>query len=421
MSRVVVALVVLLSLLVGGILTRPAAAGDGEVRPAPREPGSYVLRIEDGAVTRLGGPDSTAVLSPDGTMAAVATRSGPDAGVRVLELATGRVSFPLMSEAGEADAPVWSPDGQLLAFRFARFGRPDPAARPPSGLYVVAPHTYEAINVLPESLIFGTWAPDGRSITGVMFEEIDEGFHWRIVSVDVATGAVVETVVDPATAYCPSALAWSPDGRRLVIQGGSFRQGCGDVDYMGLWLWDAADRELRRLTSGALYILPQWTTDGRIVARRIGGVDLANPQAVLPDAIVLLTVDGVEQLLATAEPFEFPFVPYHETAGRTVIFWQAGCDTGAVFAVDLGSGEVRRLSDPGVVAASPRLAPDGRSVAWVAVRPDGSDLQLATTDGSEVSTVLAGAPELDLTGWSGDGRLLSFTAGTPPLVSCPGQ
>ena len=412
-NRVVSALLVLLSLLVSIMLARSASAGDGKPQPAPREPGSYVVRVGDQTVTRLGGPDSTALLSPYVTMAAVATRSGPEAGVRVVELATSRVSFPLLSEAGQVDTPVWSPDGQFLAFRFRRFGRPDPAAVPPSGLYIVAPRTYEAINVLPDSTVDWTWAPDGRSITAVELEPMDEGFRTSIVTVDAATGAVVETVLDPATAYCPGALAWSPDGRWLVFQSGSYRQGCGEPDHWGLWLWDARDRALRRLTSGAPYIRPQWTADGRILARRIG--------TPLLDTIVLLSVEGAEAVLAAAAALPFPFVPYHETAGRTVIWWQPDCDAGAVFAIGLDGGDLRRLSDPSVVAVSPALAPDGRSVAWVADHPGGSDLQVAATDGSTVRTLLVGAPGLALTGWSGDGSLLSFRVSTSASLSCPGR
>ena len=421
MKPPIAVLVVVGLLLAGGVPSGAVRAGGKGAQQAPREPGSYVLRIEDSTVLRLGGPDSTAVLSPDGTMAAVATRSGPEPGVRVVEFATGRVSVPLMSAAGQVDTPVWSPDGAFLAFRFARFGPPDPAAAPPSGLYIVAPRTYEAINTLPDSLTSWTWTPDGRAITGITFELADERPQWSIVSVDVATGAVGQTVLEPTASLCPTAPAWSADGRWLAFASGSFQQACGEPGTAGLWLWDAAGGEFRQLTRGAIYYPPMWTSDGRLLARRLGGRDPANPQGPpLPDPIVLVALDGSERVVGTTLSRTFPFMPYEETAGRTVTFGLAGCDEGAVFAADLAGGSPRRLSDPAVAAASPKLAPDGRSVAWVAFRPDESDLQLAATDGSVVRTVLVGAPGLELTGWSGDGRLLSFTIGMPALQPCPG-
>jgi Tol biopolymer transport system component len=419
MRGLVVVPLVLCALVIAGS-RESAAAGAGDPRPAPREPGSYVLAVTDSGVTRLGEAGSVAVLSPDGALAAVATPEGAEAGLRIIDLASGAVSVPLASEAGRVDTPFWSPDGRLLAFNFGRFGRPDSAAVPPTGLYIVDPRTRETVQVFRDPPLIWTWGADSRSITGLTFEAGDDGARYGIVDLPIDTGAAPRTLLEPSTTICPTAFAWSADRRRLAFQSGAFRQGCGETEALGLWLWEASTGSVRQLTRGALYVGVAWTADSRILSRRIGSFDTSGARpAARPDAIVLVDPDGAETMLAAAPATPFPFVPFQETAGDTVIYHEANCNAGAVFAVTLAGSAPRRLSDAAVAAAVPRLAPDGRSVAWVAALPEASDLQIARTDGSGTRTLLAGAPGLDLTGWSGDGRRLTFTVGETGALVCP--
>src|SRR5262245_52074189 len=105
-APLLIALFVVLGTLPGG----RAAVSDGGL--APPEPGSYLLKVQDVSVRRLGGPDTIAVLSPDGTMAAVATGGGGPAALRIVTLATNEVSDVLVTDQGAVRQPVWSPDGR---------------------------------------------------------------------------------------------------------------------------------------------------------------------------------------------------------------------------------------------------------------------------------------------------------------------
>jgi Tol biopolymer transport system component len=276
--------------------------------------------------------------------------------------------------------------------------------------------------VLRDTPVIWTWGPDSRSITSMTFDFSGEPTTYGIVDIAVDSGEVRRTLLEPSESLCPSAFAWSPDARQFVFASGVYRQGCGDPDLFGLWLVDPAGGGPRRLTSGALTILPRWTADGRIVARRIGGFDVADPAAGPgPDSIVLIGTDGSERVIAPVERALFPSWPYLEVAGGVAAFGSAGCARGSVSSVDLAGGGPRRLSDQSVATLTPALAPDGRAVAWVAEHAGGADLVLAATDGSGERALLTGALPIDLTGWSGDGRWLSFTVREGPLTleECP--
>src|SRR5262249_37556685 len=155
-----------------------------------------------------------------------------------------------------------------------------------------------------------------------------------------------------------------------------------------------------------------WSADGRVLARRMGGVDSsATPVRLLQDAIVLVAPNGTEQTIGVADGATLFNPPYQQTAGRIVAFGVLGCDSAAIYAA-ASDRTGRRLSPLGATIGSAALAPDGDSVGWVQFEGGGGNLVIALTDGSGVRTALAGAPALDLTGWSGDARLLSFSVGT---------
>lgn len=88
------------------------------------------------------------------------------------------------------------------------------------------------------------WAPNGTQIALQAFD----GEHRALVSVDYATGEVVQLTEGETTA-----VAWSPDGKRLAYVKGS-------DDIGTVWLQSFPPAEERALGPGGLDL--RWSTDG---------------------------------------------------------------------------------------------------------------------------------------------------------------
>ena len=182
------------------------------------------------------------------------------------------------------------------------------------------------------------------------FNAQDNLGHWAIYTLP-ANGGRIQHV----TSSQGSALAWSPDGRKLVFDDVVAPPPACDDGCTDLFLVSADGTERRRLTHGASSLgparAPTWSANGRWIA-------FFRPNLLRGDGAGIYTLSAAGQRLR----------------------------------------RVTRLS--GV----PAWSPDGRWIAFTGdsgriyrVRPDGSDLRLITRHGT-------GNVE-----WSPNGKKLSFT------------
>jgi dipeptidyl aminopeptidase/acylaminoacyl peptidase len=256
--------------------------------------------------------------------------------------------------------PRWSPDG--TRFAFLDDGEPDGAQ-----LFVRWLDTAEATQITrvekaPSSY---KWSPDGKAIAFVMRTPPDEG--WKI------------DLPKP-----PEGAKWTEKPR--VIEGIYFRQdrrGFMEEGYLHLFVVDAGGGTPKQLTSG------KWN-----VGARTGGLEYG--------AGIDWTPDGQEIIFDGLMEDDDPSTLYRRSH---------------LYAVNVATDEVRRLTFHEGPWTGPVVSPDGKHVAFTGFRWTGQtyrvdELYVIGIDGSDQRSL---TPKLDRSPydlhWASDGSGIYFAAG----------
>lgn len=307
------------------------------VKPRSEEPFDFVKEVvlgsRDGRYYNLGhaldGPVRPAV-SPDGTRLALVTY---DEGTSEQRL----VARPLDASAGDErvlsrglwyGAPVWSPDGSLIAITIATSGdhalylvRADGSAAPrrlasilwgvverschtpmwsPDGSEVTFADGNDVTSFVIDTGVvvrrtFGTesgqhrcharWSPDGTAIAFTRFGPGDEGVIERVER----TGGAAVTLAPVFWSPDAGQLRWSPDGTRIAyvdVVGGNF--GVTQLMLVGA-SGSPAPRVLATISAAASAGQPQWSPDGSTLlyvdwdaATQRGAIMTVEPAASTP-------------------------------------------------------------------------------------------------------------------------------------------
>jgi dipeptidyl aminopeptidase/acylaminoacyl peptidase len=228
-------------------------------------------------------------LTRDGRRLVVETWS-QDTGSRdlwSLDVASG-VSTRLTFEPLEANSPVWSPDGQSIAFGRVLGNPPDVGVRSLDGSRV------KTILALPGVQLPRHWSPDGRLIAyeDYMASRRDQRQVW-LVALDGQHRRFHEV---PASVYNPR---FSPDSRTLAFV--SEESGRPEVYVAPL---DGGGLQRRLSRAGGL--LPRWRADGHelFFFQPDGMMVAVDPAVEAPPPHLLFHVDGV-----IAFDFDFDVAP----------------------------------------------------------------------------------------------------------------
>ncbi len=166
--------------------------------------------------------------------------------------------------------------------------------------------------------------------------------------VDTADGEVrqigygLETMISPA---------WSPDGRSLAYVSLSGRSKLATLDAAGAWEGEVEPVEL---TDGALEVdEPAWSPDGVTIAFTVTTENGDNEIWTIP------AQGGEPQLLlGNAEG------PSFSPDGERLAFVELGERESAIAVLDLGSGDITRLTDPADRGITPQWSTDGSQIAY---------------------------------------------------------
>jgi Tol biopolymer transport system component len=409
----------------------------GKAPGAAREATSFSL------VTDQPGVESDPALAPDGKSVVYVAEVNGQYDLFLLRVG-GRNPAPLTPDSPVDDwQPVFSPDGERIAFRSEREG---------GGIFLMDP-TGESVRRVSDFGFDPSFSPDGREIAvgtvGFQFpmERSGRGSLWAI---DIATGRKRE-VARPSDAVQP---AWSPHGTRIAYWGLLRDSGQRDIFTVAA---DGSEIETGGVAvteDAPLDWSPAWAPDGRHLyfGSNRGGtmslwrvpIDEATGRSLgPPEPLTLPTLwSGRYSLARDGKKVAFESLDWRSTLhrvafdeaaektvgaplsvfqstgrpirdhrispdGQWVVFSRSGVQED-LFLTRMDGSQYRRLTDDAFRDRGPSFSPDGRRIAFYSdrsgayehwtIRPDGSGLeQLTRRQGGSSNFPL----------WSPDGRRIA--------------
>ena len=378
-------------------------------------------------------------LSPDGKWIVYAGEGDGHRDI-YLQSTSGQTPINLTRDStADDDQPVFSPDGERIAFRSSRDG---------GGIFVMG-RTGEAARRVTREGFNPAWSPDGaRLVYNTVSAELkpqNAEQRGRIMVVPVEGGT--PTVLFDRPAMLPR---WSPNGHRIVFSTGEENVGYANVvsipagggapvavtsDSFLNWnaVWAPAGDFLYYVSNrgGSMNL---W----RIAVDERSGRPQSHPQPITSPASfaahLSISADGRQlaysAILETQNIQRVPFDPVKGTVagepvavttgsrfwanpdpspdGEWVVFYSQVSPEGDLYVAKAdGTGVMRQLTSDPATDRVPRWSPDGEWIAmfsdrsvelqtWL-VRPDGSDLRQVSRQSSSVAA------------WSPDGRRLAVT------------
>jgi dipeptidyl aminopeptidase/acylaminoacyl peptidase len=344
--------------------------------------------------------------------------------------------------------------GALLALAAAASAQdqaaaPQAPAQPPSAQPPVGP-TPGPSRIFDARDLFGLEvaadpqiSPDGRRIAYVRRsgDIMTDRMRSAIWLIDVASGEQAPLVAGPGNHFSPR---WSPDGSRLAYI--STAEGAAAQLYVR-WLDGGESVRITGLPNAPSSVA--WSPDGRQLAYAMlvpqEATPLGRPPARPEGAQWAEPLQQIESLMYRADgqgfirpgfrhlfvvpadggaPRQLTFGDFHHDGpiawgrdGRSIYLtanrspdWEREVENSDVYAVDVGSAALRRLTDRAGPDGSPAVSPDGRSIAYLGYDDRGyaytqTKLYVMDSDGSNRRLLTAGLDrDVGSPAWAADGR-----------------
>jgi Tol biopolymer transport system component len=329
-----------------------------------RSDGAAPRRLTPRSLTVAADSDGGLSWSPDGTRIAFDAVRGLQPGIWVV-----RADGSGLRKLAAGWDPVWSPQGNLIAFR----------AR--DGIRVVG-----AAGGAPRRVTrgaedgFPAWAPDGSRLA--FLRNVESRQTQVLYTVPARGGALRRHFGGGFGLTITRRPQWSPDGRRLAFAAG--------VGTFNVYVAQARGGAPRRLRRGDW---PAWSPDGRRIAYTLGS------------ALHVMNADGTRSRRVRSESgSDFSAGPTWSPDGRRLLFATFRLQRDLEIAVVNADGTgLRQLTRNTVHDFSPVWSRGRRQVAFVRR----GAVWLMNSDGSRQRRLVAGVTP----SWSPSGREVAFATG----------
>jgi serine/threonine protein kinase/tricorn protease-like protein len=271
-------------------------------------------------------------------------------------------AIPLTTYPGQELQPCFSPDGNQVAFSW------NGEKRDNFDIYVklIGSENQLRLTTAPEPDTIPAWSPDGRSIAFVREGPGVKAFVYLVSPLGPPERRVAE-ISQTAGIDWPRGLAWTPDGKSLVVTDAN-----SDSEPLGLFLLSVESGEKRRLTfpAGKVFIdsQPAFSPDGRTLAFiREMGLGLRD--------IYLLTLSEDFQPIGEPERLtldnQLTFRPIWTEEGREIIFPSGRLFFPKLFRIAAsGFGKPQRLAGVGEDGSEAAISHRTQRLVYTRVLPN---------------------------------------------------
>jgi Tol biopolymer transport system component len=229
------------------------------------------------------------------------------------------------------------------------------------------------------------WSPDGDRIAFVLSRE-EEGHNLDIYLMDEDGSNLVRLTDFDSIEVGPT---WSPDGTKIAFTSSQdtytdMTQGL--VSIFNIFVMSSDGSGVERLTdTEAKNLSPDWSPDGKnLVFQTDRDGDLE---------IYLMNADGSGQVNLTNDPSDDQS-PSWSPNGKMIAFASDRDGNEEIYLMNADGSNVTRLTDDPGRNKRPAWSPDGRMIAFYSDRSGNFEVYVMATDGSGV-TKLTDDPDFD--------------------------
>ena len=316
-------------------------------------------------------------------------------------------------------SPDWSPNGRRIAF--FRILTPLDESETPRTVIVTTDAdgaNEQTLTDEAEVALNPVWSPDGQRIAFQRIADPTEPMdEWNIViSVMDADGSNLHDVgsVGPGLLVGVTVPSWSPDDNELVFGGVARTLGAPLAEAETLiTVMDTDGTNARELLGPEVLgndaiLSTDWSPDGSTIAfvryrsSALGEGRITEATETI-ESIWLVDTDGSNPRSITADQLLAAFFPAWSPDGSQIAFvgWEGPADTG-IYVIDADGSNLRRLAEglsggvEGAPVMAPAWSPDGNWITYLAISLEQEDsegplvnaeLRLVASDGSEKRTV----------------------------------